>query len=186
MTSLPAEPGQGSTQAPPHPADTRYYRDLIAAVSSFLLVAAALLGRGLPGCGNCYLGCESDPPLLMWFLRWWPYAITHRLNPLHTDLIWAPRGFNLAWAAIIPLPVWVSIPLQQSFGLIGSYNILVMLALATAATAAYALCRRITGAFWPSIVGGAIFGFSPYMLGQSLGHLHTLEVFPIPLACWRR
>src|SRR5262249_33654173 len=46
----------------------------------------------------------------------------------------------------------------------------------------YALCRRLTHSFWPSIAGGALFGFSPYMLGQVLGHLNQIAVFPVPLA----
>jgi hypothetical protein len=39
----------------------------------------------------------------------------------------------------------------------------------------------VTGATWPSVVGGYIFGFSPYMLGQLLAHLNLVAVFPVPL-----
>ncbi|MGC1678124.1 MAG: hypothetical protein WA740_11395, partial [Candidatus Binataceae bacterium] len=51
-----------------------------------------------------------------------------------------------------------------------------------AAFCAYLLCRWITGKFWPSILGGLIFGFSPYMLGQILAHVDLVMVFPVPLA----
>ena len=50
-----------------------------------------------------------------------------------------------------------------------------------AAFCAFLLCRRVTGAFWPSVLGGYIFGFSPYMLGQVLAHLDLVSVFPLPL-----
>jgi hypothetical protein len=39
----------------------------------------------------------------------------------------------------------------------------------------------VTGAFWPSVLAGYIFGFSPYMLGQVLSHLDLVAVFPVPL-----
>ena len=50
-----------------------------------------------------------------------------------------------------------------------------------AAFSAFLLCRRVTGAFWPSVLGGYIFGFSPYLLGEALGHLVCIAVFPVPL-----
>src|SRR5438270_12804851 len=42
------------------------------------------------------LHTSSDPSIFIWSLRWWPYAIAHGLNPLHTDLIRSPQGVNLA------------------------------------------------------------------------------------------
>jgi hypothetical protein len=57
-----------------------------------------------------------------------------------------------------------------------------MLMLPLAAFAAFLLCLRVTGgAFWPSVLGGYIFGFSPHMLGEVLGHLVVIAVFPVPL-----
>lgn len=45
------------------------------------------------------------------------------------------------------------------------------------AWAAYMLCRRVTGGFWPSLAGGYVFGFSSY----ELGHLNLSLVFIPPL-----
>ena len=53
---------------------------------------------------------------------------------------------------------------------------------ALAAWTAFLLCRHLTGSFWPSFAGGYLFGFSSYMLGQELGHLHMTAVFLVPLA----
>jgi hypothetical protein len=52
---------------------------------------------------------------------------------------------------------------------------------ALAAWTAYLLCREVTHATWPSLVGGYGFGFSAYMLGQQLGHLHMTSVFLVPV-----
>ena len=62
-----------------------------------------------------------------------------------------------------------------------TYNIILTLMPPLAAFAAFLLCRRVTGALWPSVLGGYIFGFSPYMLGELLGHLVCIAVFPAPL-----
>ncbi len=145
-------------------------------------MAVALLDRGLVGTGvPHYIGTGTDPPMLMWFLNWWPYAIAHRLNPFWTYMVWAPVGVNLAWTTCVPLPALVSAPVQSAFGLVAAYNTLVTIALPGAALCAFLLCRRLTGAFWPSLLGGYLFGFSPYMLGRALGHLSLLAVFPVPL-----
>ena len=156
----------------------------IAAFLSYLALSILIFGRGLAGrFTTACIGLESDPPMFMWYLRWWRYALEHRVNPFLTDLLWAPPGFNLAWSTFIPLPAWIVMPLGRAFGETAAYNFLCIIALPLAAAATFLLCRRVTGLFWPSILGGYIFGFSPFMLGEMLGgHLHLTLAFPIPLA----
>ena len=66
------------------------------------------------------------------------------------------------------------------FGPIVSYNLLMLASPVLAAFFAFLLCRYITRSFAASLVGGYLFGFSAYMLGQLLGHLHLVLIFPIP------
>ncbi len=145
------------------------------------LMFAVVLDRGLARHPVFTIGRGTDPPQTMWFFNWWLYSLSHGLNPFVTDLVWAPLGINLAWTAIVPLLAWTSIPLQLTLGEPAAYNIIAMLALPLAAFSAFLLCRRVTSAFWPSILGGYVFGFSPYMLGQVLEHLVLIAVFPVPL-----
>jgi hypothetical protein len=156
---------------------------LIATFLLYLAFSVLLFGRGLAGrLTTAYIGRAADPLVYIWFLRWWRYAVEYRVNPFLTDLLWAPRGFNLAWSAFIPLPAWIAIPIGRWFGEPAAYNILSVVAPPLAALSAFLLCRRVTGAFWPSVLGGYVFGFSPYMLGHTLGgHLNLTLVFPIPL-----
>jgi hypothetical protein len=116
----------------------------------------------------------------MWFFNWWRYSLSHGLNPFFTDLVWTPLGINLSWTALVPMLAWISIPLQLTIGEPTTYNLTVTLMLPLAAFSAFLLCRR-SCAFWPSVLGGYIFGFSPYMLGQVLEHLLLVAVFPVPL-----
>ena len=156
---------------------------LIATFLLYLAFSVLLFERGLVGrLTTACIGTGADPLIYIWFLRWWRYALEHRINPFLTDLLWAPRGFNLAWSAFIPLPAWIAIPIGRWFGEAAAYNILCIVVLPLAALSAFLLCRRVTGAFWPAVLGGYIFGFSPYMLGHTLGgHLNLTLVFPIPL-----
>ena len=69
----------------------------------------------------------------------------------------------------------------SSFGPVVAYNARCDAVPALAALTAYLLCRHLTGSLWASLVGGYLFGFSSYMLGQELGHLHMTAVFLLPL-----
>jgi hypothetical protein len=158
-------------------------RGLLATVI-YSVFSLAFFARGLIGVfASTYIGQNTtDPSAFMWFLDWWPYALSHGLNPMFTKLLWAPEGTTLAWSTPIPLPAIVAWPITHSFGPIAAYNVLCLAAPVLAAFSAYLLCRWITGEFWPSVLGGFIFGFSPYMLGQILAHIDLVMVFPIPLA----
>lgn len=147
----------------------------------YVLVSALFFARGLIGHPGYFIGRDTDPPVHMWFFNWWRFSLAHGLNPFITDWVWAPLGINLAWTTCVPLPSLISIPLQFTAGEPATYNIIAMLMPPLAALAAFLLCRRVTGAFWPSMLGGYIFGFSPYMLGEVLGHLVLIAIFPVPL-----
>src|SRR6266566_4031347 len=112
----------------------------IAAFLLYLAFSLLLFGRGLSGrLTTACIGLKSDPIMFMWYLRWWRYALEHRVNPFLTDLIWAPPGFNLAWSTFIPLPAWIVMPLGRVFGETAAYNVLCLIALPLAAAAAFLL-----------------------------------------------
>ena len=131
-----------------------------------------------------YLGTGTDPTIYMWSLTWWPHALANHLNPFITRVLWAPTGYNLAWATSMPGPSLLMSPITKLFGPVVSYNILCLLCPATAAFSAFLLCHYVCRRFWPALLGGYIFGFSPYVLCQILGHLVLLFIFAIPLAAY--
>ena len=127
------------------------------------------------------IGWGHDPGLFVWMLAWWPHALLHGTNPVIAHAVWAPQGANLAWVTSIPglaLPV---APLTLLGGPVLAYNTLAVVLPALAAWTAFLLCRHLTHSFWPSLAGGYLFGFSPYLLGQTGGHLHLSAVFLVPL-----
>ena len=132
--------------------------------------------------GRFILGSGRDPQIFIWSFAWWPHAIGTWQNPFFTHAIYAPDGINLAWTTSVPALALVFTPLTLLFGPVASYNVAALLMPALSAWTAYLLCRHVTGSHRASLVGGYLFGFSSYMLGEQLGHLHMTAVFLVPLA----
>jgi len=158
----------------------------LGALASYLALSIAFFGRALFGhLSDLYFGIGVDPGLMMWSLVWWPHALVHGLNPLLTKATWAPSGFNFAWGTSVPLASVLVSPLTLALGPVATYNILCLISLPINGFAAYMLCRYITRDYAASWLGGYIFGFSPFMLGQLIsGHLHMMLVFSVPLCAY--
>jgi hypothetical protein len=124
-------------------------------------------------------GDPSDSALWLWFLRWFPFSIEHGLNPFVTNYIDYPSGVNLLWNGSMPLIGVLMAPVTLTLGTIFAYNVLITLSVGFSAWAAYLLIRRYVQKPFAAIVGGLLYGFSPYMMGHSLGHpVLTLVVIP--------
>jgi hypothetical protein len=156
-------------------------RNLVA-LAAYLGLSFLYLGIPVAGHpGRHLIGYEVDPEIFVWSLAWWPHAILHWQNPIVTHAIWAPVGANLAWATSIPGLALLTAPVTLIAGPAFSYNLLAVALPALAAWTAFLLCRYVTGSFWASLPGGYLFGFSPYMFGQTEGHMHMTSVFLVPL-----
>jgi hypothetical protein len=155
-------------------------------LAGYLALSILFFGRALfEGLSSHILGKANDATIFIWSLVWWPHALAAGINPFITKAVWAPAGYNLAWSTAIPLASFVAYPLTASLGPVASYNLIVLLCPALAAWTAFLLCRYVSGSYWPSLLGGYIFGFSPYVLHHTaIGHLHLLLVFPIPLTVY--
>ncbi len=124
----------------------------------------------------------TDPNFYLWSMRWWPYAITHGLNPLHSTQIWAPGGSNLAWASSTPSAALLMWPVTAVFGVIVSYNVMLLTVPPVTALAAFLAARRLTGRFWPALLAGAVYGFTPFELEhdwQGQPNLTINALFPL-------
>jgi hypothetical protein len=126
----------------------------------------------------------ADARLYRWALGWTPWALLHGHWPLFASNVFAPDGLNLTWVTFVPSLGVVSYPLQIAFGSLVTLNVLMLLAPALAAWATYLVCHRVTGRFWPSVLGGLFLGFSSYMAGHMVDHLNLVMVFPVPLAVY--
>ena len=155
----------------------------LGALILYLLLSILFFGRGLAGhFFTAHIGEGPDQSMMAWFLVWWPYAIAHGLSPVMPHVYWAPFGYNLTWSTSIPLISVLATPLTAVIGPVAAENVLCILFLPFAAWCAFILCRYVSGNYWSAIVGGYVFGFSPFMLGKLLfAHLQFVSLFPVPL-----
>jgi hypothetical protein len=146
-----------------------------------------------------YFGLDTDPTAYIWFLNWWPSALAHRLNPFLSYYVWYPHGFNMTWAASLPLPALFLTPITRWFGPVVTFNLLSLSAPALSAWTAYLLAQQILqgpawkngnsqaaqlnalGRFFSALLAGYLFGFSSYELAHLLGHLNLVLTFLLPL-----
>jgi hypothetical protein len=158
----------------------------IAVCGLYVALSIFFFGRALIyDLGHSYVGRNTDPSFFIWSIAWWPYALSHGLNPIFSDVIFAPVGANLVWTTMIPLANVLVWPVTAVVGPIVSYNLLALLSPALSAWTTFILCRHLTKSGWPSILAGYVFGFSSYILAQSLGgHLVLVMVFPVPIALY--
>ena len=153
---------------------------LLSAVAFGALVGSAVLLH--PRSAAVGHNPSSDYQIMTWSLAWWPWAIRHGVDPTYTHLLWAPGGFSTLWMTTIPTASLLAVPITLTAGPLAAFNLLMILATVLATAAGYLLCRELTGRNAPSVLGGLIFGLSPYMLGHSLSqHLNLVLVFPLPL-----
>jgi hypothetical protein len=149
----------------------------------YALLSVALQYRTLLNMGGSCTCEGGDPVAFMWALRWFPYAIAHGVNPFVTHVLWTgSSGLNLAGVTSIPGVAIVAAPITLLAGPLVAFNVLQLAAPALCAWSAYRLCRYITRANGPSLVGGYLYGFSSFELGQLLGHMHLTLGFCVPLA----
>jgi hypothetical protein len=159
----------------------------LLALALYIVVWLLTVGRHFAhNLGDAHLDQVSmDPNFYTWCLRWWPYAIGHGINPFFSHLIWAPRGHSLAWVTAIPPIALLAAPLTLAAGPIVTFNLLVILGPPLAAWATFVLCRRITRKFWPSLAGGAVFGFSAYEMNHiAAGQLNLTYSLLVPLLAY--
>lgn len=125
-------------------------------------------------------GC-GDGAFSMWYLGWTPFALGNGLSPLSSDWMFHPDGLNAMWNVSLLLPAVLLAPLTAAGGVVLAYNSLVVVAFAGSAFTAYLALRR--WAPWPpaAFAGGLLYGFSPYMIGQGLGHLHMIIMLLVPV-----
>jgi hypothetical protein len=124
----------------------------------------------------------TDPNFYTWAMQWWPYAVSHGINPLFSSQIGAPHGYDLAWASTTPSVGLLMWPVTAAFGVVMSYNVMLLLVPPVSAWACFLAARRLTGRFWPSLLAGAVYGFCPFELvhnWQGQPNLTVIALFPL-------
>ena len=130
------------------------------------------------------VGSSGDPVVYVWFLRWFAFSLTHGLNPFITDYVNHPQGYNVMWNTPMPLAGWIMTPITLTGGPVLAYNLTMTAALALSGWSAFLLLRHYGLRPWAALAGGALYGFSPFMTTQAVGHWHLVMAWTPPLVIY--
>jgi hypothetical protein len=130
--------------------------------------------RSLTSCG-----C-GDGALTLWVIKWPAYALSHGLNPFYSSKLFVPRGINMA-----PNSLGLGIaaaPVTWLFGPVAALNVIDIVSPWLSALSMFWLLRRWISWDLASFVGGAFFGFSPFVIvSLAFAHPNFGLLAPIPL-----
>jgi hypothetical protein len=148
-------------------------------LAAYLMIGLAAFWSALPTLSTHALGAEGDFLQAIWYIGWVPHALEHGLNPFWTNSLNVPYGINLAQNTLMPLVGLVATPVTIAFGPLIAANVLLVLAMPLSAASAFLVLRRWQVWLPAAAIGGLMYGFSPYMVGQSEGHPQvSLQVLP--------
>jgi hypothetical protein len=154
---------------------------LLTLLGYVLLALLVFRAWNLSPAGHTLAHGGGEAAFFLWVLRWTPFAITHGHNPFLTGYLNAPDGVNLLWNTSLLLPGLLLAPVTLTLGPVASYNILLTLGLALSAWTAFLVMRRYVTSELAAVLGGLVYGFSPYMRAHSLGHVNLTLAFLPPL-----
>jgi hypothetical protein len=148
----------------------------------YVLLAAALFSSTLIDPAGSWIGSPKDPALFIWYLGWIPHELAQGHNPLFTDYLAYPQGVNLMWNTSMIFPALLLWPVTATFGPVVAYNLLITAGLALSAWFGFLAARLFIDSRRVCVVAGLIYGFSPALVAQALGHPHVeVALFP-PIA----
>jgi hypothetical protein len=153
-----------------------------SALVFYVLLAVALFSSTWANPAASWIGSPKDPALFIWYLGWIPHALAEGHNPLFTDYLSYPPGVNLMWNTSMIFPALVLWPVTSLFGPVVAYNVLITAGIALSAWLGFLAARRFIDDVWPCLVAGFIYGFSPALLAQAMGHPHVMVALFPPIA----
>ncbi|MGA2008934.1 MAG: hypothetical protein ABSH51_00155 [Solirubrobacteraceae bacterium] len=170
----------------PRATDTPRRRDALWPLGLYAALSLVLFGGPVVGHLDSRIIASDtiDSSQFMWFFAWWPHALLHGLNPFVTHVMFVPSGFNLTWSTAMPGPAILLSPVTLAFGPAVTWNVIQLASPALSAWTAFLLCRELTGRVGPSLAGGYVFGFSPYMLIHLTGGPYLALAALVPVFVW--
>ena len=152
------------------------------ALAAYTLLALAVFSSAWVDPAGRWIGSPKDPQLFIWYLGWIPHQLSQGLNPLFTDHLSYPFGVNLMWNTSMIFPAVVLWPVTALLGPIVAYNALITGGIALSAWCGFLAARGFVDRDLPCFVAGLVYGFSPGMIAQALGHPHVVVALFPPVA----
>lgn len=161
-------------------------RDGLFPSAFYLTVFTVLTYPLLLSFSSRFFADDGDGRQTLWGIWWVNHAVLAGQSPWHTLYLHYPYGVSLLAHNLSPFNGFVAIVLLKFFSLVQAHNLIVISGFVFGGLTAFLLCRYISGAYWPSLAGGAIFTFSNYHFAHAEGHLMlvSLEFLPLFVLAW--
>lgn len=145
-----------------------------AVAGIYMWPLTASLASYLPG------PTSGDTGVYLWNLWSFSHELLAGRNPFFTTAIFSAtpatdlslHNYSVAFGA-------AALPLLPLFDIALVYNLLLLASLVLNGVAGQALAYRLTGRRGVSWVAGLVFGFSPFVIARSTGHLSLVAVAPL-------
>jgi hypothetical protein len=144
-------------------------------------VGAVVLLAPLPLASNTHLPGRAcgDVVQQTWFVAEAHQAVLAGHLSFLTNRIYFPTGVNLLDNTSLPLLTFLSTPITSLLGPVAVFDLLIRLAFVVSALACYYALHRVLRSRLAACVGGALYGFSPYMTHDGRSHVF-LSFVPLP------
>ena len=126
----------------------------------------------------------SEFDIFYWNLWWVRHAVFDlHVSPLYTNYVIYPFVSPLAGHTLALFWGLISAPFQVVFGMIATFNGIIVVSFVAAATLMYLFVRRHVAHQGIAFLAGLIFAFTPAMMHRaSVGHLDKISIFWLPLS----
>ena len=148
----------------------------------YFLIAVALFSSTWIDPSGSLIGTPKDPKLFVWYLGWLPHELSLGHNPLFSSYLSYPSGVNLMWNTSTIFPALLLWPVTAAFGPVVAYNLLITAGLALSAWFGFLAARRFIDSELACFAAGLLYGFSPALIAQALGHPHIVVALFPPIA----
>ena len=167
---------------------TQFLRDGIFPAAFYLAYFTAITYPLLMSFSSSFFTDNSDGFQSVWDIWWVNHAVLNLQSPWYTSYLHYPYGISLLPQTMNPFNGFIGVALLRFFTLVQTINFIVVFAFVAGGLNAFLLCKYVSGAYWPSLVGGAIFTFSNYHFAHAQGHLQvvSLEWIPLFVLLWLR
>ncbi|MCL4309970.1 MAG: hypothetical protein M0Z32_03195 [Actinomycetota bacterium] len=121
-----------------------------------------------------------------WHVR---QSIATLQSPYHTSMLFYPEGTTLLAQTLSPTNSFLGAGLSLVLTPYQAYNTVMILAVVLSGLSGFLIAYYFSRSYWPSIVGGFIYGFSGFaMLHLSYGRINlmSLEWVPLFLIFWHK
>ena len=132
--------------------------------------------------GDAVPGGPGDNYSFLWNLWWMRHVLaTPGLAYFHTSYLFYPFGTTIADHPHTALPAIIAATLLKPASIVTAQNLLLLAYVFANMTSMYALVWNITRHRRAAILGGVIFGLSPYLASHLLGHFDLIAAWVLPL-----